>query len=164
MDILSYPVLVQAGSRNSVGRVALDLDLLKPWRVLASADAHDATVSPALRREHSHEPPQVYLGYAYRKHHPVLQWLPTKLAEWIGENLKDDLGFPGKADPKKGWTPAELNSLLENHVVKDRNGSALTTFGCVEWESELYRGIMRARCYPFNMTKHRFHSMNPQVV
>ena len=89
MDILSYPVLVQAGSRNSVGRVALDsvgrvaldLDLLKPWRVLASADAHDATVSPALRREHSHEPHQVYLEYAYRKHHPVLQWLPTKLAE-----------------------------------------------------------------------------------
>ena len=26
---------------------------------------------------------------------------------------------------------------------------ALTTFGCVEWESQLFRGVMRARCYPF---------------
>ena len=51
----------------------------------------------------------------------ALKWLPTKLAEWIGENLQDDLGFPGKADPKKGWTLEELNRLLGNHVVKDRN-------------------------------------------
>ena len=38
-------------------------------------------------------------------------------------------------------------SFLENHnhVVKDRNGSVLTTFGCVEWGSEVYRGIMWAR-------------------
>ncbi len=27
---------------------------------------------------------------------PVLRWLPTKLAEWIGENLQEDLGFPDK--------------------------------------------------------------------
>ena len=27
---------------------------------------------------------RVWLEYAYRKHHPILQYLPTKLAEWIG--------------------------------------------------------------------------------
>jgi len=64
----------------------------------------------------------------------------------------------------RGWTPAELNSILQNHVVRNRAGGALTTFGCVEWESELYRGVMRARCYPWNMPKHRFHKMNPQVI
>ena len=101
---------------------------------------------------------------AYRKHHPALQWLPTKLAEWIANNMQDELGFPDKADPRRGWTPGELNSILQNHVVRNRDGCALTTFGCVEWESELYRGVMRARCYPWNMPKHRFHKTNPQVI
>ncbi len=77
--------------------------------------------------------------------------------------LADELGFPDKADkraqPGSGWTPAELNHILQDHVV---NG-ALTTFGCVEWESDLFLGIMRARCYPFNMPKRRFHSFNPKV-
>ena len=49
--------------------------------------------------------------------------------------------------------------ILQEHVV---DGS-LTTFGCVEWESELFRGVMRARCYPFKLPKRRFHGMNPQV-
>ena len=40
-------------------------------------------------------------GYAHRKHHPVLQYLPTKLAEWIGKNMQDELGFPDKKDPRK---------------------------------------------------------------
>ena len=26
----------------------------------------------------------------------MLQYLPTKLAEWIGENMQDELGFPDK--------------------------------------------------------------------
>jgi hypothetical protein len=89
--------------------------------------------------------------------------LSTKLAEWIGENLLDELGLPDKADkraqPGTGWTPAEQNHILQAHVV---NG-ALTTYGCVEWESELFRGTMRSRCYLFDMPKRRFHSMNPKV-
>ena len=128
------------------GSVALDLDLLKPRRVLASADAQ------------AQQAPKIWLEYAYRKHHPVLQWLPTKLAEWIGENLQDDLGFPDKADPRRGWTPSELNNILDRHVVRDRKGCSLLTrsltFGCLDWESEIYRGVMRARCYPFKMRKH----------
>ncbi len=91
-----------------------------------------------------------WLEYIYRTEHPVLCWLPTKLAEWIGENLQDVLGFPDKADqraePGTGWTPAEPNHILHEHVVD----GALTTFGCVEWESQLFRGVMRARCYKKN--------------
>ena len=82
---------------------------------------------------------------------------------WKGENLQDVLGFPDKADqraePGSGWTPAELNHILTAHVMD----GAVTTFGCVEWESQLFRGVMRARCYPFNLPKRRFHSFNPQV-
>ena len=97
---------------------------------------------------------------------PALRWLPTKLAEWIGENLQDDLGFPDKADrraqPGTGWTPAELNSILHDHVVDGE----LTTFGSVEWESQLFRGVMTlmsARCYQFDMPMRRFHGFNPKV-
>ena len=52
------------------------------------------------------------LSFVYSKHHPLapslpqappLQWLPTKLAEWIANNLQDELGFPNKADPRRGW-------------------------------------------------------------
>jgi hypothetical protein len=40
----------------------------------------------------------------------------------------------------------------------------LTTFGCVEWESELFLGVMmRARCYPFKLPKRLFDGMYPQV-
>ena len=56
--------------------------------------------------------------------------------------------IPDKAEPRRGWTPAELNSILQIHIVRNRDGCALITFGCVEWESELYRGVVRARCYP----------------
>ena len=53
----------------------------------------------------------MWLEYAYQKHHPVLQYLPTKLAEWIGENMQDKLGFPDKKDPNK-WSVSELNDIL----------------------------------------------------
>jgi hypothetical protein len=85
--------------------------------------------------------------------HHVLRWLHTKLAEWIGENLQDVLGFPDKADqraePGTGWTPAALNHILTAHVVD----GLLTKFGCMEWESQLFRVVMSARWYPFNLPK-----------
>ena len=64
-------------------------------------------------------------------------WLPTKLAEWIGENMQDELGFPDKKDPNK-WSVSELNNILKTHEVCDRNGGSLQTFGCLrlEWESQ----------------------------
>lgn len=144
---------LQANLKGGSGAVSLDLELLKPLRV-------SAVESDRIQR--SGVPDSVWLEYAYRKHHPVLQYLPTKLAEWIAENMQDELGFPDKRDPNK-WSVSELNDILNQHVVHDRNGCALHTFGCLEWESEMYRGVMRARCYPFKMPKHRFHNMNPQV-
>ena len=37
-----------------------------------------------------------YITYPYRTAHPVLRRLPTKLAEWIGSNLSDELKIPSK--------------------------------------------------------------------
>ena len=48
-------------------------------------------------------PDSVWLEYVCTVHHPVLQYLPTKLAEWIGENMQDELGFPDKNDQNK-WS------------------------------------------------------------
>jgi hypothetical protein len=137
--------------------VCLDINLLKPSRI---EFVHDP--APLLAMSDAQASTPKWLEYIYRTAHPALRWLPTKLAEWIGENMQDELGFPDKADqraePGSGWTPAELNHIL-THVVD----GALTTFGCVEWESDLFRGVMCSRCYPFNLPKMHFHSFNPKV-
>ena len=74
----------QADMKRATGAVRLDLELPKPFRVSA--------VAPETI-ERSVPPDSVWLEYVYRKHHPVLQYLPTKLAEWIGEKVQDDLGL-----------------------------------------------------------------------
>ena len=121
---------VQASTTCSAGCVRLDLNLLKPSRIEFLQDpARPLTVSDGQASSPN------WLEYVYRTAHPALRWLPTKLAEWIGENMQDELGFADKADkraaPGAGWTPAELNNILQAHVVD----SGLTTFGYVEWES-----------------------------
>ncbi len=146
----------QANSKKSTGCVRLDINLLKPTRIEFAENS-----APTLSLPDGPLAPPKWLDYVYRTAHPVLRWLPTKLAEWIGENLQ---GFPDNADqraePGTRWTPAELNHVLQAHVVD----GALSTFGCVEWKSDLCRGVMSARCYPFDMPKHRFHGMNPKVL
>ena len=60
----------------------------------------------------------------------MLQDLPTKLAEWIGEIMQEELGFPDREDPNK-WSVSQLNYILRIHMVHDRNGCALHTFGAL---------------------------------
>ena len=91
---------MQSTNRNLSGSVKLDLDLLKPWRVSAAAAARDDNASPPVRHMSQQQPSQV--EYSYSKHHPTLQWLPTKLAEWIANNLQDELGFPDRKIPEGG--------------------------------------------------------------
>ena len=57
----------------------------------AAAAARDDNASPPVRHMSQQQPSQVWLEYSYRKHHPALQWLPTKLAEWIANNMQDEL-------------------------------------------------------------------------
>ena len=109
------------------------------------------------------DPGEEYLTYAYRTSHPVLRWLPTKLAEWIGANLCEELNIPDKQGPL--WTAAELNAIIISNLVGGPHGH-LHTFGCIQWENELFNGRPKAslaRCYPFNIQGHRFWNLNPQV-
>ncbi len=107
---------VQANSKQLTGCVRLDINLLKPSRIEFAQDP-----APSLSLQDGRQTTPKWLEYVYRTSHPVLRWLPTKLAEWIGENLQDELGFSDKADeraePGTGWTPAELNHILQAHVV-----------------------------------------------
>ena len=98
--------------------------------------------------------------YANRRFHPLLQFLPLKLAEWVAKNLADELDLP---DSGKDWESEDLNRILTQCMVSNRRGENLHTYQCVEFESDLYRGVQRARCYPFNMDQHRFHGKNVKV-
>jgi hypothetical protein len=108
----------QASDKNSAGFVLLDINLLKPSRIEFVQGP-----APPLTLGEGQVPYPNWLEYVYRTAHPMLCWLPTKLAEWIRENLQEELGFPDKADkraePGTGWTAAELNSILHSHVVID---------------------------------------------
>ena len=92
-----------------------------------------------------------------------MRWLPTKLAEWIGENLSEELRIPPKNEDK--WTAAELNTILiqVNNVVRGPPGH-LSTFGGIRWECDLFNGRPKARCYPFNIDGHQFRDQNPQIT
>jgi hypothetical protein len=58
-----------------------------------------------------------------------------------------------------------LNAILENNLVTSHGGKGqLRTFCCIQWECELYSGRPKARCYPFNLTGHRFRGKNRQVL
>ncbi len=51
-------------------------------------------------------PAQALLEYPFRKSHPILRWLPSKLAAWIGENFGLELSIP---------PTEELNAILDNN-------------------------------------------------
>ena len=101
--------------------------------------------------------------YAFRRSHPILQFLPQKLSEWIAKNLADELALPPNTGPGNDWSSADLNRILLRCFVSDKKGNNLHTFNSLEFESELYRGVMRARCYPFDMEDQRFHGKNIKV-
>ena len=72
-DILGYPLLhmeypdylslarVQSTNRILSGSVRLNLDLLKPWRMLAALAACDDSASPAVKHMSQPHPMQVWL-------------------------------------------------------------------------------------------------------
>jgi hypothetical protein len=106
------------------------------------------------------DPEPEWMTYEFRRAHPVLRWLPTKLAEWIGANLSDALLIPDKKEDK--WTASELNDIILHHVVRGPHGH-LRTFSGIKWECDLFNGRPKALCYPFNIDCHRFRGKTPQV-
>ena len=129
----------------------LDIMLLKQQLLGVSGQA----ANPA--RQH---PP---VEYMYCSSHPMLQFLPQKLAEWIANNDAEELNVPLRTDLSQPWSTATLNRILQTCLVCDRKGTNIHTFQTVEFESDLYHWVMCARCYPFNMERHRFRGRNVKV-
>jgi hypothetical protein len=155
-----------AGIANSdayhhyAGKECLDVHLLKPARldhVRCRPEQPDV-----LCADDGQLAQQQWLEYPFRKSHPIIRWLPTKLAAWIGENFGQELQIPPKRDVE--WTAGELNAILDNNLVPSHVGKGqLQTFSCIQWECELCSGRPKARCYPFNLKGHQFRGRNRQV-
>ena len=138
------------------GKEVLDIYLLK-------AAAHEAVARQRLGLVPCTDDTRPeWVTYPYRNAHPILRWLPSKLAEWLSENLAEELAIPAKRGDR--WTVEELNTVLENNLVASGStGGHIRTFGAIQWECELYRGRPKARCYPFDLDGHCFLGKNPQV-
>ena len=109
----------------------LDIMLLKQQYLSVAGQA----ANPA--RQH---PPQA-VEYLYRNSHPMLQFLPQKLAEWIANNYSEELNVPPGPDQSKRWSTATLNRILQTCLVSDSRGINVDTFQTVDFESDLYRGL-----------------------
>ena len=55
------------------------------------------------------------------------------------------------------------NRILQTCLVSDRKRHNIHTFQTVEFEPDLYCGVMSASCYPFDMECHRFRGRNVKV-
>ena len=110
------PGCVKAGTRQ-----AGHCHLLKPARFRPDPQwALPPEDRDGVVHDEDLDPQPASMSCEYRTAHPVLQWLPTKLAKWIGANLSDELQIPDKSEDK--WTAAELNSILINNVVCGSHG------------------------------------------
>ena len=103
-DVLSWHkcTTLQACGRidRGHGLQNLDIHLLKPARFQTDANSPMQLLTDMLHNENI-QPAQEWIRYAYRTSHPVLRFLPTKLAEFIGENYASELGIPPKTDRSK---------------------------------------------------------------
>lgn len=96
-------------------------------------------------------------AYKWIQEHSVLRYLPSKWAEFIGDNYAEELRLPIRdLQERDVWTVSGLNYILTNVLVGD-----LLVFGAIEHESELFAGTSRIKCYPFKSSMH--HGKNPQV-
>lgn len=156
-----------AGRRNLqhlghkyAGKQCLDIHLLKAGAHEAVTDVNPAA-GPGPARESDADHTQ-RVQYSFRTAHPILRWLPSKLAEYIADNHGKALNIPAKLGAQ--WSVGELNNILHQNLVPcGGNGGHLRTFGMIEWECELYKGRTRARCYPFDLDGHRFRGKTVQV-
>ena len=89
----------------------LDIMLLKQQLLSVSGQV----ANPA--RQH---PP---VEYVYRSSHPLLQFLPQKLAEWIANSYAEELNVPLRPDLSQPWSTVTLNRILQTCLLSDSKGN-----------------------------------------
>ena len=65
---------------------------------MATAEAPGVQQVVGAHGDPDQGPSGEWINYAYRAAHPILRWLPSKLAEWIGGNHGAALGIPPRND------------------------------------------------------------------
>jgi hypothetical protein len=94
---ITYDIQVQgrktyAGMTNSAayehftGKECLDVHLLKLARLEVLPGQADVVCA-----DNGQPAGPAWLEYPYRKSHPIIRWLTSKLAAWIGENYGQEL-------------------------------------------------------------------------
>jgi hypothetical protein len=59
--------------------------------------------------------------YAFRQHHPNLQFLPQKLGEWVAKNMAEELNLPDCSEDD--ISSAYINRILTQCLVSNRKGN-----------------------------------------
>jgi hypothetical protein len=95
--------LTYAGRKRSTtehhhrGKQVLDIHLLKAERLAALPLELPVSLSgpPGMMDADNAGTPE-WVTYAFRTAHPILLWLPSKLAAWLAENMREELAIPEK--------------------------------------------------------------------
>ena len=109
------------------------------------------------------EQDELWVTYKYSIAHPILRWLPSKLAQFIADNYAAELDIPD-VEPGRPLSVAAKNTVLKRNIVHGSDRCALRTYTEIQWESDLGIGRPKARCFPFKLHGHKFRGKNPQVT
>ena len=93
---------VQAVGRKQrgKGRQEIDIHLLKPNKFRAELMERHLPEENLVYDE-ALDPSEEYVTYPYRIAHPILHYLPMKLAQYLGDNYQKELHIPKKKDKVK---------------------------------------------------------------
>ena len=109
---------VQAVGRKqrAKGRQEIDIHLLKPNK-FCSESMEQHLPEENLVYDEDLDPSEEYVTYPYRIAHPILRYLPMKLAQYLGDNFRKELHIPKKKD-KVQWSTGELNDILLHNLLQ----------------------------------------------
>ncbi len=137
-----------------MGKERLDVHLLKPSRLEVVQEqlqddmciAYDADLESRIECK-------------YRTSHPIICWLPSTLAAWIGDNYGQDLDIAPICGQR--WIAGELNAILSHNLVPSSGGAGhLRTFALSG--KVICSCRPKTQCYPFNLPGHHFRGRTPR--
>ena len=82
--------------------------------------------------------------------HTPLKALPLESAKFAYTFLTKSLALPPPVDPQGRPSVEELNCVLLNYLIQDKDGQHIRTWGTLEIESDLCLGVS---CFPFSSDK-----------
>jgi len=104
----------------------LDIHLLK-------AAGYEAVANPSLGLvPYTDDARPEWVTYLYLTSHSMLRWLPSKLAEWLAENLAEVLAIPAKLGDKWGVEELNTGTVLERRLFSSVSTGAHLRTQCTD--------------------------------